>query len=544
MIHEEALKELNESILPGKTIVDSAKMKSAGHSTLPIERMPLALVYPESTQDVVLAVEWANKWKIPLWPVSRGYNWGYGSKTPISDSIVIVSLEKMNKIIQVDPVLHYADVEPGVTYRQLRAYLENHYPSLWLDCTDGPPEGSVLGNALDRGLGNSTYGDHFANICGFEVVTPTATVIYTGGGPKDSPSRATHKWGVGPYLEGLFAQGNFGIVTRGYIWLMPKPEKFVSFSIDIKHEASIYPVIDIIRELGLNNILRSFTHLLNEVAIIAVLSQYPQDLWKRRSSLPPDVLEKLKRGLDTPAWSFGGSISGTAAQVDEAVKILRKKFSPFGQITFLTDRKVNALQKILNYVSTGNPSLIKRWVKGALVQLLKRPFAILEAAPHIHSLLKGIPSDYFVRHAYFKGPIPKPELSDPDRDQVGLIWFAPVVPMSGHHIERAISICRPLYQKYDFDFYVALLVQNPRSMIVLQAIFFNQSNKEEAQRAERLHEELHHSFEEAGYYPYRTSLLGMPLLYKSQPAYHEFLNALQRSIDPVHIMSPGKYGVN
>ena len=111
---------------------------------------------------------------------------------------------------------------------------------------------------------------------------------------------------------------------------------------------------------------------------------------------------------------------------------------------------------------------------------------MLDAAPHIHSVLKGIPSDFFVRHAYFKSRMPKPELADPDRDDCGLIWFAPIAPMTGRHVAELLELCQPLFERHRFDFYAALLMQNARSMIVLMSIFFRKEDPEQVHRGARV----------------------------------------------------------
>src|SRR5262249_1437205 len=149
---------------------------------------------------------------LSVWPAGKGKNWGYGGNTPAEDGTIVMILERMNRIVKVDPDLAYAVIEPGVTYRQLDLYLKDHHPTLWAATTDGPPEGSVLGNAIERGLGATPYGDHWGNLCGLEVVLPHGEIIRTGSGA-DCSTWHTHKWGVGPYVEGLFSQSNYGIVT-------------------------------------------------------------------------------------------------------------------------------------------------------------------------------------------------------------------------------------------------------------------------------------------------------------------------------------------
>lgn len=537
------LSEITSILDSDSFILSGTTLELKSKNTLPNDNFPLAILYPKTKEQVVEIVKWARKWKVNIWPVSQGKNWGYGSKQARSKNYVIVSLEKMNKIIEINKELAYAIVEPGVSYRQLRQYLNDYHPDLWCDCTDGPPDGSVVGNAMDRGLGTTGYGDHFSTLCGLEVVLPTGNVIRTGGGPVNSQTWNTHKWGIGPYLEGLFTQGNFGIVTLAGIWLLPKPEKFISFTIDFYDKKDLPYIVDQLRRFALNDILKSFTHIVNDIVLFSVLSQYPKNKWKIWSRIPEKEFTELKKNLNLPEWSFGGGIAGTRTQVKETKRALKKAFSKIGQITFLTDKKVECLQQVTRFIRNHDKSHLGKFVKWALSKIFKRPYVIIEAAPHVHSVLKGIPSDYFVRHAYLKGPS-KPEISNLDRDNVGLIWFAPIVPFTGKHVQHVIDLCEPLYKKYDFDFYLALLLQNPRSMVVLQSIFFDKTNKEDCFRAEKLHQELHQLLEKEGYLPYRTSLLGMPLLFEKNPDYKDFLESIQRAIDPDNIMAPGKYGIN
>ena len=151
-------------------VVDNpAALDEAGRATVPNPKRPGAVVFAASVDDVVTVVKLANEFQVPIWPVSKGRNWGYGSAAPVVENTVVLHLERMNRILEVNEQLAYAVIEPGVTYRQLKAHLDSHYPELWCDCSDGPPDGSVLGNALERGLGVTSYNDHFGTLCGLEV---------------------------------------------------------------------------------------------------------------------------------------------------------------------------------------------------------------------------------------------------------------------------------------------------------------------------------------------------------------------------------------
>jgi 4-cresol dehydrogenase (hydroxylating) flavoprotein subunit len=234
---ENALADVSAIVGSEYVVHKPDEIEKHSRDIIPRTYRAVAFAYPGSTAEVVALVKLANQYDLPLWPCSKGKNWGYGGATPARDGALVLVLERLNRIIAVDAEMAYAVVEPGVTFRQLHQHLQHQQIPLWLDCTDGPAEGSVMGNSLERGVGETDYGDHFGNICGLEVVLPDGLVVRTGGGPFEGyKSWNTYKWGVGPYLEGLFSQANYGIVTKMGVWLMPKPEYFLSCVFELHRE--------------------------------------------------------------------------------------------------------------------------------------------------------------------------------------------------------------------------------------------------------------------------------------------------------------------
>src|SRR5437588_9114325 len=147
---EEALHEFRRALGEEHVRTGPSDLDAASKATIPDAKRPSAILYPGSAAEVAEVVRIAKRFKVPIWPSSRGLNWGYGSATPVLEGSISLRLERINRIIEVNEKLAYAVLEPGVTYRQLRGHLDEHYPDLWCDCTDGPPDGSVIGNALDR----------------------------------------------------------------------------------------------------------------------------------------------------------------------------------------------------------------------------------------------------------------------------------------------------------------------------------------------------------------------------------------------------------
>jgi FAD/FMN-containing dehydrogenase len=154
----------------------------------------------------------------------------------------------MNRILDINPDDCTCLVEPGVSYYALYEEVQRRgYKHLWIDVPD-LGGGSVLGNALDHGVGYTPYGDHWATHSGLEVVTPTGEVVRTGmGALPGNNTWQVFSYGFGPFIEyvrprdycwicfliqfpsGIFSQSNYGIVTKMGFGLMPDPGGHESF---------------------------------------------------------------------------------------------------------------------------------------------------------------------------------------------------------------------------------------------------------------------------------------------------------------------------
>lgn len=217
----------------------------------PEERRASAAVAPKSAEEVQHVVKIANRYGIPLYPISTGKNLGYGGSAPGYTGSVVVDLKRLNRIIEVDDTRHFAIVEPGVSYFDLYNYIQERKLKVWIDCPE-PGWGSVVGNALDRGLGwtMGQFRDHFGSHCGLEVVLANGELMRTGmGAMPNADTFAQYPYGFGPAVDGLFAQGNFGIVTRMGIWLMPEPEAYFTGKIFARRRRDLIPLVKVINAL-------------------------------------------------------------------------------------------------------------------------------------------------------------------------------------------------------------------------------------------------------------------------------------------------------
>ena len=155
----------------------------------PEERLASAAVAPDTVEQVQRIVRTANTYKIPLYPIATGRDLGYGGSAPVLSGSVVLDLKRMNRVVEVDETRHFAIVEPGVAYFDLYRYIQERKLKVWIDCPD-PGWGSVIGNALDHGVGYTygAYRDHFAAHCGMEVVLPSGDLVRTGMGAMPNAS--------------------------------------------------------------------------------------------------------------------------------------------------------------------------------------------------------------------------------------------------------------------------------------------------------------------------------------------------------------------
>src|SRR5436190_13807330 len=148
---------------PENVITSTAQLVAAETGTFATGHRIPAIVRPGDRTEVQECMRIANRWKVPVYPISSGRNWGYGSRVPASDGCVLLDLGRMNRIVDFNEELGYVTVEPGVTQAQLHTFLTENKSRLWMDSTGASPHCSLIGNAVERGFGHTPYGDHFAH---------------------------------------------------------------------------------------------------------------------------------------------------------------------------------------------------------------------------------------------------------------------------------------------------------------------------------------------------------------------------------------------
>jgi 4-cresol dehydrogenase (hydroxylating) len=230
------------------------------------------VLFPETVEEVQAIVRIANERRIALWTSSQGRNFAYGGAAPRADS-ALVSLRRMNRVLELNEELAYALVEPGVSFFDLAEAVRAQGLKL-LVSVPVLGWGSVVGNTLEHGWGYTPLGDHAARQCGMEVVLATGDVIRTGmGALPGSRAWQASKRGFGPTPDGIFMQSNFGIVTKMGVWLTPQPEVYAPVKVLVPE---LERLIDTLRGLLLDRTVPG---------VPLVMRDPPTGLWSARFAL-------------------------------------------------------------------------------------------------------------------------------------------------------------------------------------------------------------------------------------------------------------------
>jgi len=522
-----AVRELCSVIGDEHVAGGARELREVATATFETRQAVRLIIRPANRQEVQECMRIANKHRIPIYPVSSGKNWGYGSSVPASDANVVMDLGRLNEIVDFSEDLAYVTVGPGVTQRQLQDFLREKQSKLWMDATGASPECSLIGNAVERGFGHTPYGDHFAQVCGMEVVLPTGECIETGF--SRFPGAATgplYRWGVGPSVDGIFSQSNFGVVTKMTVWLMPAPEYFEAFFFRCDDERGLSDVINGLRPLRLTGTLRSTVHIGNDYKVLNGIQQYPWEATSGQTPLSAQVMKQFRKEKQFGVWNGSGGLYGTKAQVAEARRLISRQLKgKVARLQFLNDRKLELASKF-----AGVYRFFTGWDLRAALQLV-RP---------VYGLLKGLPTNKPLATAYWRKRTSAPPDANPDRDGCGLLWCAPVAPLDGAHAQRLSDIICDIVLAHGFEPMISLSLVTERALTAVVSICYDREVAGEDARAMICYRELLSRLNAAGYYSYRLGIQSMDEM-SSSASHSAFLHSLKAALDPNNILAPGRY---
>jgi 4-cresol dehydrogenase (hydroxylating) len=459
---------------------------------------PSAAVAPASVEEIQTILKIANQYKIPLWTISVGRNFGYGAAAPVTAGQVVLDLKRMNKIIEVDPELGTALIEPGVTFKQLFDYLKENDIPLWVNKPAPAPVVGPMGFTLERGQGYTRYQEQAQHFSGMEVLLADGSLVRTGmGGPENSKVWQCYRWGYGPWVDGLFTQSNFGIVTKLGLWLMKKPKKTMTYIVSLDTLEKANKAIEVVRDLRLDGVIDM--GLIFHMSYGVAMTQKRSEFYPGPGSVPDAMWKGVADKLGIPLWSSAGTLYGNDEQIAANANIIKAAFEKIGG-KFQFEHEVTGpgivMMKNMKMLGTDALSL--------------EDFAIFN----------------------YRGG--------------GAAWFGPMIPAKAEDADKCYKIIKKNLDEYGFDYMGGYMCgYSGRNFEAATVMLFNKADPVETARAKECQMKIIDETTKAGYPIYRAATPVMDQVAKLfGEGQHNLNMRLKEALDPNHILSPGKSGIH
>jgi FAD/FMN-containing dehydrogenase len=490
------------------------------------ELVASAAVAPDSVEQVQQVVRIANQYKIPIYPISTGKDLGYGGSAPVYSGSVVLDLKRMNRILEVNEKNAYALVEPGVSYFDLYRYIQEHGIKLLIDVPD-PGWGSPVGNSLDRGGGYlmATYRNHFDSHCGMEVVLANGEIVRTGmGAMPGAKTWQQYKTGFGPWVDGIFSQSNFGVVTKMGFWLMPQPEAYLSGTVYVQRYEDLIPLVEILTYLENTRATNGMPDLGSPLLSVQMVQDISRSYGE--PSPPPDPelnaliakseigkspeLQEYALRKNIPYWNCKLSFYGAAKANQANWEYCQEKFSVIPGAKFVQN------------------------------EFYKLPLTP-EQREKVHKPQFGIPSLAMFSIGERTATNPTPTN--------GHMWFSPIIPRTGEAIFEANRVFQDAAKEFGIPVLSAFSLPScywERAFIYIFA-FPVTHDIETNERNRAAFKKIVQTAAEHGWGEYRTAPAYQDLIMNTY-AYnsHSLLRlheTLKDAIDPSGILSAGRYGI-
>jgi len=445
--------------------------------------MPEVVVRPASTQEVSAIVKIANKEKIPITVISSGKDIGDATHLPTCGGILL-DLKRMDKIVEVNEKFRYVVVEPGVTFYQLYREIWKRGLNWRFAVPSAPPATTIVGNYVGvGGVGFTVRTAHFNLVSGMEIVLPNGEVVYTG--PKKAPYGVS--WGFGPLIDGLFVQGNFGIITKLGIKPLKEWECFDWFIYSVDRFEDVVSCVDFSMSLFQKGIMRGCYTLYNWLALIASVETYPWEITEGKRSLPEDVRRRFMEKHGVGWWVVLGGLCGTKENVERRLSLVEKEAKKYP----------------------------------ALSQLDKKEVLKIPEIDHKLKAMQGLPTRAESNWLSWRGG--------------GLVWYSSQPIMDGKEALMLARIYEQIHSKYGFDYSTKYVLPTVQSGFLL----FKQPKEKE--RARKAYMEIIEKTLDAGFIIRRYDVYAEPLILSRLGPLRDVFSRIKEAFDPNRIINPGMH---
>jgi 4-cresol dehydrogenase (hydroxylating) len=259
-----------------------------------------------------------------------------------------------------------------------------------------------------------------------------------------------------------------------------------------------------------------------------MLYRYPWDEMGGKTPLSEAVAARMAAEKRIGAWNGVGAIAGTPSQVRAARQTIRRAFRGVAdRVVFISDRRLQLIERY--------PRLISRLTGMNVPEMLK-------TVRGSFGIMKGVPSEVALSLAYWRNRRPPtPGDIHPARDNCGLLWFAPIIPMTRDDVAAFTAIAEPILARHRFECCLTLTAVNERCFDCTLPILYDKDDPVDTENAMSCHQALSTECGRDGFIPYRLGLQSMEHETAREDPFWRLVSTLKQAVDPAGILAPGRY---
>lgn len=527
---------------PNTQLLPASQAESIYGGTTFSDNQTLASAIKITDREVIPAVlSLANQLNFVVHPVSSNKNWGYGSITPdhANRPVVLLDLSGLCQIEASNKELGLITIEPGVTQQMLYDYLKKNNWCHMVPVTGAGPTCSILSNALERGYGITPHTDHFyactalkaylphPDLCKHQYASAVSSLDKTEADFIDK----TFKWGLGPYVDGLFTQSNLGIVSEMTIRLAKKPNAFSAFYIQVFDGEKFEESVEFIRTLLESQAgLVGSINLMDKRRLVSMTCQNPNMQQSPIAPLTDEQVNSLAKSKRLPDWMIVGSIYGDQPVVNYVKRYIKRQAGGLGKVLFSDSPLLRFARCFARLPLDFIPAF----------RDIKAQLASLEEGVEI---MLGKPNQVALPLPYWRNSTKQPDKSvtlHPADDQCGLLWYAPLIAMNPSTLSTFVEFVRRTMLAFDLDPFITFTNLKHDCIDSTVPLVFEKGDPEQVEKAHACLRQLIDEGCKQGFVPYRLPVSEQARLDKDTP-FWKSVDVIKRAIDPNNILSPGKY---
>jgi 4-cresol dehydrogenase (hydroxylating) flavoprotein subunit len=302
------------------------------------------------------------------------------------------------------------------------------------------------------------------------------------------------------------------------VWLLPNPRYSTVCLFTLKDDERLEDLIEALYVLKFEGGCPSI-YMYNDYKFLSMLlGQRPELSIQSDAFLSPEIMRPIRSAFGFGAWSGSIALQCASKQLCDAM------------CAFIRDTLSDKVDTLRFFNGQSIEPAIGETGDFGTIDLLT-----------VRSSLDTVNNDGGLRTTYWRKKTPPPRNMNPDRDRCGVIWCAPLVPLTGDHVRAAKTIIEQVSFAHYMEPHLSLECVTERSVIITVALLYDRDIAGEDERAMTCYHELLHKLTEAGYIPYRLGIQSMNELPAAIDDSAVLWQRIKTALDPNNILAPGRY---